>query len=419
MQNKYKTLLIMAVAFFLGYLPWYNYSAVVKYISEEFGLTSSDTGMILSIFQLGYVIVVILTGKMADKVGPKKVIAWATLMCGISSVLFVFFAKGLISILVFRLLTGMSSGAIYVPGMSLLSNWFPPNERGMAVGAYTGASTLSYAGGYFIASPIAAAYGWQAGIIATSIPAFLGAFLIFAFIHDRPLEAGLRFDGKSGLSFQGAPAMPAPEGGFAGPILITSAYMGHMWELFAFWGWIGPFMTAVVLQAGMDASFGGLLAALIVLVGAPSVFLMGSFADKIGRTKAIIISATFSLVPHLFFGYMYGLPVAAVMAAGIWIGFWVTGDSASYKAGLTEMISEDIRGTALGIQSAVGYSMTILAPLVFGKVLDMLNPGISTIEATRWGPCFMILAAGALLAPTFALILRRNPQAVLMTGGKK
>jgi len=110
--------------------------------------------------------------------------------------------------------------------------------------------------------------------------------------------------------------------------------------------------------------------------------------------------------------------VAAVVAAGMWIGFWVIGDSAVFKAGLTDMISENIRGIMLGIQSAVGFSMTIISPFVFGKVLDMLNPGLSTAEATNWGPCFLMLGAGALVAPIMALVLRRHPQARLMAGGK-
>lgn len=50
----------MVISLFLGYLPWYNYSAVVSYIAADLSLSSSDTGMILSAFQLGYVIVVII-----------------------------------------------------------------------------------------------------------------------------------------------------------------------------------------------------------------------------------------------------------------------------------------------------------------------------------------------------------------------
>ncbi|HHW60948.1 MAG TPA: MFS transporter, partial [Syntrophomonadaceae bacterium] len=80
MSKKNRTLILMVIALFLGYLPWYNFSAVLKYIAADFSLSPTDTGLIMSAFQLGYVIVVLITGWLADRIGPKKVVAWATLL---------------------------------------------------------------------------------------------------------------------------------------------------------------------------------------------------------------------------------------------------------------------------------------------------------------------------------------------------
>lgn len=415
MAKKNKTLILMVIALFLGYLPWYNFSAVLKFIAADFNLNASDTGLILSAFQLGYVVIVLITGWLADKIGTKKVVAWATLLCGISSTMFAYFAKDFNTILILRLFTGLSAGAIYAPGMALLSNWFAPAERGKAIGAYTAGLTAAYAGGYFVAAPLAAKYSWQTGILWTSLPVFIAAFIVFFFIQEKPAENDLQFDGAL------AP-LPAPEGGYAGPVLITGSYMGHMWELYAFWGWIGPFMMACASASGYSdaaaVALGGRLAAFIILLGAPAVWLLGMAADKWGRTKVIVVAATCSLIPEFFFGYMYGMSLTAVVIVGLWIGFWVIADSAIYKAGLTDMISEKVRATILGVQSAVGYSMTILAPLVFGKVLQHLNGQVDPTTATRWGLPFMLLGIGAILAPVLAMALRKVPQAKLMTGGK-
>jgi hypothetical protein len=63
--------------------------------------------------------------------------------------------------------------------------------------------------------------------------------------------------------------------------------------------------------------------------------------------------------------------------------------------------------------------MTILSPFIFGKVLDMLNSGIKDATlATHWGIPFLILGAGALIAPISAYILRHLSQAKLMINGK-
>ncbi len=65
MSKKNQTLLAMTVSMTLGYMPWYNFSAVPKFLADEFHLTASDTGWILSAFQAGYVIVVGATGWLA------------------------------------------------------------------------------------------------------------------------------------------------------------------------------------------------------------------------------------------------------------------------------------------------------------------------------------------------------------------
>lgn len=402
----------MFLSLFIGYLPWYNYSAVMSYISEEFSFTSAQEGMIVSAFQLGYVLIVLITGWLADKVGSKKVVMMATFCTAIFSTAFVFIANDFMSTLVMRLLTGLSAGAIYAPGMSLLANWFPPQERGKALGAYTAGMVASYAGGYFIATPLAAAYDWRIGMLATSLPVFVAAAIILFFVKEHPEQ--MQFDGV----FENQEPLPAPKGGYAGPIILTGSYMGHMWELYAFWGYIGSYMTACCIQHGLPASAGGLLAAVIILAGAPAVYLVGLIADKFGRTKTILIAASASLIPEFFFGYMLHMPLPLITMVGLWIGFWVIADGAIYKAGLTDMVSDHVRGTILGIQSAAGYLMTVFAPIAFGALLGKLNQGVPTTEATVWGPCFVMLGIGALVAPALAWVLRRVPQARLMTGGK-
>lgn len=420
LSQKNKVFIYMLISMVLGYLPWYNFSAVSKYITAEFNLTVNQTGIILSSFQAGYVVVVLITGWLADRIGQKKVIAWATLCTAIFSTLFVFMAKDFKSILILRLITGLSAGAIYVPGMALLSNWFPPKERGRVLGAYTGALTLAYAGGYFIAAPIAAAYNWRYGMLWTSLPAFIAAFIVFFLVKEKPSEA---LDNGRATEIIEKITDSGKGKEYIGPVLITTGYMGYMWELYAFWGWIGPFMVACSLASGYGAeqavAIGGQLAAFIILLGVPSVWLAGLVADKIGRTRTIIVCASSSLVMQFIFGFLYGKSLTLVVIAGLWIGFWVVADSAIYKAGMTELVTKEIRSTALGVQSAFGYFMTILSPSVFGIVLTKVNFGISDATlATKWGLPFMILGAGALVAPVSMFILRRFNQAKFMGNGK-
>ena len=90
--------------------------------------------------------------------------------------------------------------------------------------------------------------------------------------------------------------------------IITTSYMGYMWELYGFWGWIGPFMVSATDAVGYEytraSTIGGRLAAIIILIGAPAVWLMGKVSDKIGRTKTIIICSISSLTAQLIFGFL-------------------------------------------------------------------------------------------------------------------
>ncbi|MBP2641328.1 MAG: major facilitator superfamily 1 [Firmicutes bacterium] len=421
MQKKNQILVWMAIAMIISYLPWYNFSAVLKYISAEFSLTASDTGHIIAAFQAGYVIIVLITGWLADKVGAKRVVMYATFLTALFSTAFVFVAQDKETVLLMRLLTGCAAGAIYAPGMALISNWFPPNERGNALGAYTAALTVASAGGYFVAGPIAAEAGWRIGMLWTSVPVFAAFIIIWLFIQEKPVSA-VQFDGPPSMAPQAAP-LAAPEGGYAGPAMITGAYMGHMWELHAFWAWIGPFMVACASVSGMQTveavKWGGLMAAAITLAGAPAVWLMGKVADKMGRTKTIILCATASLAAEFVFGFLIGQPLAIIVACGVWLGFWVISDSAIYKAGLTDMCTPKVRATMLGLQSAIGFSMTIIAPIAFGKILQAYNSTNDPTAAVVWGPSFIALGLGAILTPVAALVLRNLSQASLMAGGKR
>lgn len=425
MSQKNKVLLLMSLSILFGYVPYYNFSSVVKYLAMEFSLTPADTGLIMSATVAGYVVIVILSGMLADRIGPKKVVVAATLLSGVFSTVFALFAHNMTTILILRLACGMASGGIYPPGMALLSNWFEPQERGGAIGTYSAAIMGSSVIGYFVCAPLAAAYGWRMGILLTSIPVFIG-FIIAIFVPEKP---AVQFDGPSvagaedsvlgGLS---AKVLPAPEGGYKGPIYIILSYMGHMWEL-GWQQWIGPAMVAAASLSGMATDqavvWGGFIAGFTILVAVPSVLVVGFLADKFGRTASIMLCAICSSIPQFILGYLIGrASLTIVIIVACWVGFWLVADTSIFKAGLTEMASDKIRGTFLGVQGAIGALMTVISPLIVGYVLQYFNGPIDPTAATNWWAAFAIFGVGGLLAPVAAFLLRLTPQAKLMAGGK-
>lgn len=408
MKKEIKVLWALMAAMFFSYLPWYSFSAVSSFMVADFGLTMNQMGAILAVFQAGYVIMVIGVGFLADRFGHWPILTAATFCTALAAILTPFFTDGFYSLLAFRLATGLGAGAIYVPGLAYLSDWFDSAGRGKAFGAYTAAMTASYAGGYFVAAPLAASFGWRAGLVATSVPALAAGLILLSLVPRL---------GPGQPQAETGPASPDPTSAHKfpkdAPILLTTGYMGHMWELYAFWGWIGPFLVASFIFHGYDpikaAASGGLWSSLIILSGAVSVWLVGWLSDRLGRLRTIVLAATLSLSAEFGLGFTYGGSLALILAVGFFIGFWSIADSGIYKASLTESVPVSFKSTALGLQSACGYLATIVSPLVFSLVLTSSNPGLTnSAEATVWSWAFITLGAGALLAPVSILYLSRR-----------
>lgn len=408
MYSSKRILVLACLGIALAWLPWFNYSAVLPILQKTYGLTSSQSGTILGIFQLGYVISVLFTGWLADRVDKKKILVASSLVIAVSSLGFAFFARDFNTILLWRVLVGMGCGGIYAPGLAYLSRWFPRERRGMAFGAYTGASVTAYAGGYLVAAPIGAALGWKAGVIATSLPVFIAVFMFSALPAepDNPRNPHLR-----GMDIRKMSLIPIA--------LVVVAYMAHMWEQFAYWGWSGMFFTTAGMVNGIESNeamaLGGVLAAATVLMGTVAPWIGGAASDRFGRPFTAFLFSTLSALFSFGIGWLMGAGMGIIVFAGLIYGFLVVADSAIYKAGLSEIIPGKHLSLGLAVQSALGFGAAIFSPKIFGIILDMTNPAAQI--QTVWGWAFMSLGAGGILSPiSFAILYYLNMRKSLSTG---
>lgn len=420
---KYSVLAVLCVGQLGAGLVWYNYSAVLPLLMPEWSLSGAAAGNILSAFQAGYVIAVVACGFLSDKFGSRRVFAFSAIETSLAGIAFALFAKDYWGALILRGLAGLGQGGLYVPGMRLLSLWFPPTERGKAIGIYTCALTASYAGALYVAAPTASAYGWRWGILVTSVWGLLAAALVYFLAKDKPVA-----ETERGSSLADPPAKPLTIGRTvltSKPILlVNAAYMSHMWELYAVYGWIGPFMVAVALLHGVSSDsalvYGNTMAATAILMGSLSPAVGGFLSDKLGRTKTVSLILLTSAAISLSLGWLLALPLYGLLAMALLYGFFVVMDSAIFKAALSELVAPEYVGSALGIQSFLGYGVTILSPALFGLVLDLSNSGLASEAPFRvWGWSFALLGVGALVGPVAMYFLRRYPESLKMAGGKK
>jgi MFS family permease len=204
--------------------------------------------------------------------------------------------------------------------------------------------------------------------------------------------------------------------------LLNLGYISHMWELYGFYGWVGPFVVAVALCHGFATGsalvYGNTIAATAMLMGVVSPALGGFISDKIGRTRTVTMVLLVSMACSFSVGWLVALPWYGFLGIILTYGFFVVMESAVFKVGLSEMVAPEHLGAALGVQSFLGFGITILSPVLFGLVLDLSNPG-SYGQFRIWGWSFGLLGIGTLAGPIAMYFLRKLPGSAKMAGGRK
>lgn len=399
-SRDYRLLVKLCLAQFLAMMIWYNYSAVLPLLRKEWALNEAKLGYILAAFQGGYVISVLIAGWASDRWGAKVVFAVSAIETGIFGCLFALKADGFVSALVLRCLAGIGQGGLYVPGIRILCNKYSDKQRNTAIAIYTASLVGANAAAYFLAAPLAAAYGWRLSVLLTSVWAFLGAFIVWRYVSDSPSEqsvaAPLETRNEAALS-------PAQVRRYRWIVaLLILAYSGHMWELYAFWGWIGPFFSAhfqLIGGFGFNESLqlSGLISGIVIMVGGLAPVIGSSLMNKKSFSFSTIIFCSLGMACALLFGRLIGLPTVILVPIAILYGIIATADSSLYKMELSRFISAEQMGTFLGIQSFVGYATTIVSTALFGYI----------VEHFGWQNAFSLLALGSVAAIIGIIIVTR------------
>lgn len=407
-------LLLLCLAQLFIMLVFINYSAVLPLLKQEWGMSNARAGTIFSAYQLGYIVSGVILSALTDRFNTRTIFIASALWSAAANLLFALYAHDYTSGLMLRGLTGVGMGGTYMPGLKLVAERFPSIERGKAVGIYVGALLLGGSLSLGITGGITALAGWRAAFIVCSLGVFLGVLIaLAAFKGYQPPRHGALVQGFRREIVTNRPAL-----------LMICGYGAHMWEMYAMRSWLAPFFTAVLIAHGLAKgaatgwAAGG--AALVVGVGAVSTAVTGTLSDRLGRTRTISLIMISSACLSFLFGWLINLHPALIFFIALFYGYLAVAESPVFSTGLTELVAPAYLGTAMGLQSLVGYSLAMISPAVFGWALDFCSawPPISGVPVD-WGIAFATAGAGALAGPLFMHLLRRAPESERMAGGRR
>jgi len=400
-RSKGASVAIIAICQVAAMALWFSASAIVPALVAEFKLSGFAQATLTTGVQVGFVLGCLASALLGlpDRVDPRRLFAAsATIGAGANALLLVVdITSPLVPLL--RVVTGACMAGVYPVGMKLASTW-AKGDMGLMVGILVGALTLGSASPYLFNA--LGGVDWRFPLGLASVSAVVAATLIL-FAGVGPNRApSPRFDPR--MMMQAWRDVPLR--------LANLGYLGHMWELYAMWAWIGVFFDAsfaLAMPAASATTAAKLAAFATIAAGAIGSIGAGLLADRLGRTTltiaAMAVSATCAATVGLLFG---GNPVWLLALCLVW-GVSIVADSAQFSASIAELSDRAWVGTMLTVQTALGFTLT-LATIYSMPFL---------ISALGWRYAFMPLAIGPAFGVYAMARLRVHPRSVELAGGQR
>jgi len=373
---------------------WFSATAVLPELTAAWNLTPGQAAGMTAAVQLGFVLgaLAAAASNLADVVAPRRLFGASAVFGALANAALLLEPTPAVA-LALRFATGVALAGVYPPGMKIAAGHAPPERRGFAIGLLVAALTLGSATPHLVAG-LSLSLPWTSVLLVASGLAVLAAVLVSTVVPDGPHQAA-----------------PAPfDPGSLGRVLrdrdlqlANLGYFGHMWELYGWWTWL------VVWLGGAYASTDArrVAFAAIGLAGAAGAIVAGLAADRLGRTTTTIAALVVSGACCLISPWLLESPLLLPFL-GIW-GFAIIADSAQFSTAVTELAEPAYVGTALTLQTSLGFALTLIP--IWGLPL--------LADAVGWRWAFLALVPGPVVGAAAMAWLRSRPASSRLAGGRR
>ncbi|MGG4496051.1 MFS transporter [Brevibacillus reuszeri] len=370
-KNKYLVLGLLCLGWIINYFDKVAINVAVIPISQEFGLSETQVGLILSSFFLSYAIMQPIGGTLADKFGSRKVIIISVVGWSLFTIL-TGTAWSFLSLIIIRFLFGIGEGSYPSASSVAVAESFPQHERARAKSILTSATTIGGVLATLVAASLSKSFGWQSMFVILGIVGLILALLYAKFLHPTGSQAA------------------AAKRSVAKLPLRKLLKISMLWKLMAIyfgismvtWGMMSWMPTYMVKVRHLDMVSMGALASIPAILSFVTVLLTGWLLDKrmVGRERLLIVIGSFIGIISLYL--MSKAPTVTLVVA--YQALANVGLAAAVTTTLTmplKYIDPSSVGAASGLIYLGGQTAGVIAPTAMGFMIQQFN---GSYDAAFW-----------------------------------
>ena len=341
-----------------------GFAPLIPTFMRDLGITYTAAATIMTAYFWTYTAAQVPVGVLADRLGPRRMmLTFLSLL--VAGVIAFPLSRGYTQSLVTRGLIGLGAAGIWLPGLRIIHEWFPPQERGRATGLFSAGGGIGGTTALVLVPALAEHLGWRWGYAMTLLPLLTTLALIYLFVRPGPLAE-----------------RRSPAAASRGTAAVLKDVLGAaaLWPinvavLFSYGAFISlvTFLPAFLMrQEGLTPGRAGLVTGLITAGTVVSWPLAGFISDWIGRRKVIyLFSQGMCVLSCLAFALLVpGTGWAGTALVALFTGLMLGGLVTPFVM-VVELFPSDLIGTASGVVNTFCFAGSLLIPVLVGKILDI------------------------------------------------
>jgi MFS family permease len=345
---------VIVLSQFAGTSLWFTGNAILPELKQAMHLSQYAVSLVTTAIMLGFVAGTLAFAvlSIADRYSPVKIFFTCSLLAALSNTAVVWLAHDGATLFLCRFATGFFLAGIYPVGMKIAADWY---DRGLgkAMGYLLGALVLGTAFPHLLKNRDFE-LPWRSVLYCTSLFALTGGILMLWLVGDGPhrKKAGSFQWNALGTIFKSREWKH-----------VAFGYFGHMWELYAVWGFMPLILELYARTNGVVIDI-PTWSFISIGAGAIGCIVGGYLSQTVGSAKVAFWALLISCACCLLSPFFYDLPLPVFLFAMFIWGFTVSPDSPQFSTLAAQYAPAHLRGTALTFYNSIGFFIAILSLLL-------------------------------------------------------